>query len=127
MEVVIQTLEEILNTLRPIEVDWKDDTARKVIARLRRMPVKDVYTVIDVQNLLEEDFTEGKLICRLFLGLSKDRFEGQLVNFLGPGGTGIMRYKSDHGKFLAAAGRSRPDRCNGRRNQPGVALERPTG
>ena len=102
MEVVVQTLEEILNTLRPIEVDWKDDTARKVIARLRKLPVKDVYTVADVQNLLEEDFTEGKLICRLFLGLSKDRFDGQLANSLGPGGTGIVRYRSDRGKFLEA-------------------------
>ena len=102
MEVIAQPLEEILDTLQPIEVDWKDDTARNVIARLRRLPVKDAYTAADVQSLLEEDFIEGKLICRLFLGLSKDRFEGSLANSLGPGGTGILRYRSDRGKFLAA-------------------------
>ena len=102
MEVIAQTLEEILDTLQPIEVDWKDDTARKVIDRLRRLPIQDTYTVADVQSLLEEDFTEGMLICRLFLGLSKDRFEGHLANSLGPGGTGIMRYRSDRRKFLAA-------------------------
>ena len=100
MEVVVQTLEEILNTLRPIEVDWKDDTARKVIARLRRLPVKDVYTVTDVQNLLEENFKEGALICRLFLGLSKDRFENCLADSLGPGGIGVRRFESNRRKFL---------------------------
>lgn len=101
MEVIVQTIEEILNSLRPIEVGWRDDTALKVIDRLHRFPVKDNYTSLDVRVLLEEDFTQGKLICRLFLGLSKDRFEGLLANALGQGGTGVTRYQADPERFLA--------------------------
>ena len=102
MEVVFQTLEEILDSLQPIEVDWKDETARNVIERLKEFPVKDHYTSDDIVGLLSQDFKEGKLIFRLFLGLSKDRFEGLLANALGEGGTGVKRYQADPEEFLAA-------------------------
>ena len=102
MEVLSQTLEEILDSLRPIEVDWKDETARSVIERLQVFPVKDQYTRGDIAGLLSQNFDEGKLICRLFLGLSKDLFEGLLADSLGRGGTGIKRFETDTDNFLDA-------------------------
>ena len=102
MEVVVQTLEEILDSLQPIEVDWKDETARNVIERLKEFPVKDHYTSDDIVGLLSQDFKEGKLIFRLFLGLSKDRFESFLANALGKGGTGVKRYQANPEEFLNA-------------------------
>ena len=102
MEVVAQTLDEILDNLISIEVDWKDETARNVIERLKAFPVKDHYTNADIAGLLTQNFEEGKLICRLLLGLSKDRFEGLLANALGKGGTGVKRYKADPDRFLEA-------------------------
>ena len=100
MEVTAQTLDEILDSLSPIDVDWKDETARNVIERLQTFPVKGQYTTVDIAGLLTENFEEGKLICRLFLGLSKDGFEGLLANSMGKGGTGVKRYRTDPEKFL---------------------------
>ena len=102
MEFIAQTLDEILDNLISIEVDWKDETARNVIDRLKAFSAKDHYTSADVGDLLTQNFEEGKLICRLFLGLSKDRFEGLLANALGKGGTGVKRYQADPDEFLEA-------------------------
>ena len=102
MEVIAQTLDEILDSLNPIDVDWKDETARNVTDRLKAIPVKGHYTRADIANLLTPHFKEGKLICRLFLGLSKDSFDGRLVTSLGKGGTGVKRYQADPEQFLAA-------------------------
>ena len=99
MEVVVQTLEEILDSLQPIEVDWKDETARNVIERLKEFPVKDHYTSDDIVGLLSQDFKEGKLIFRLFLGLSKDRFEGLLANALGRVEPGLSATKQTQKNF----------------------------
>ncbi len=68
MEFIAQTLDEILEHLSALEVDWKDDVARNVIERLRRFPVKEQYTTADVKALLDADFREGKLICGLARG-----------------------------------------------------------
>ena len=102
MEIVSQTLKEILDNLRPIKVDWRDETARNVIERLQAFPVKGQYTDADISDLLNRNFEEGKLICRLFLGLSKDEFEGLLEDALGKGGTGNKRYQGNPEGYLAA-------------------------
>ena len=102
MEIVSQTLEEILDNLRPIEVDWRDPTARSIIEQLRSFPVKDQYADVDIAALLDRNFEEGKLICRLFLGRSKDEFESLLIEALGKGGTGFRRYQAEPEVYLAA-------------------------
>lgn len=102
MELIAQTLDEILDHLISIEVDWKDETARNVIERLKAFSAKDHYTSADIAGLLTQNFEEGKLICRLFLGLSKDRFEGLLAKSLGKVGTGVKRYQADPDRFLEA-------------------------
>jgi hypothetical protein len=100
MKLVVQTLEEILDSLSPLEVDWKDQTATHVIDQLRAMPVKAAYTVDDVKALLDEDFDEGILICRLFMALSKDSFTALLHSARGDAGIGVKAYKANRDKFL---------------------------
>ncbi|HWL82735.1 MAG TPA: DpnII family type II restriction endonuclease [Roseomonas sp.] len=112
MRVVTQTLDELLGSLRPLTVDWADDVAHRVIDRMKALPVKDTYTDEDVAAILEggkplnkltsADFDDGLLIVRLFLGLSKDQFTGVLTDALGPGGSGLKRYKADPGYYRAA-------------------------
>jgi len=65
MEVIAQKLDDIVDSLRPLTVEWKDDTARRVIDRLTAMPVKKAYSTDDVKALLDENFDDGILICRL--------------------------------------------------------------
>jgi hypothetical protein len=100
MEVVVQRLEDISASLRPLAVDWKDDTARRVIDILRDLPVKDLYTVRDVADLLDNNFDEGILICRLFLGLSKDQFVSLIKGVLGNAGIGVKSYRLNPEMFL---------------------------
>ncbi len=100
MQIVVQTLEDILGSLRNLEVDWRDYTAIQVIAQLRRIPVKTTYSVADVQALLERDFDEGVLICRLFLGLSKDQFTARLHAARCDAGIGVKAYRVDRAGFL---------------------------
>jgi len=88
MEIVAQSLDDILSTLRPLTVEWQDDVSRRVIAQIEALPVKDSYTVADVRKLLDTRFDDGLLICRLFLGQSKDQFTSQLSAALKEG-TGI--------------------------------------
>ena len=102
MEIVSQSLEEILDSLRLIEVDWRDDTSRNVVEALQAFPVKDQYTDADISDVLNRNFEEGKLICRLFLGLSKDLFESLLEDALGKGGTGERRYQANPEGYLTA-------------------------
>ena len=102
MEIVSQSLEEILDSLRPIEVDWRDETSRHVVEALQAFPVKDQYTDADISDVLDRNFEEGKLICRLFLGLSKDLFESLLADALGKGGTRNRRYQANREEYLAA-------------------------
>lgn len=40
MEVIAQKLDDIVDSLRPLTVEWKDDTARRIIDRLKALPAK---------------------------------------------------------------------------------------
>lgn len=108
MEVVSQSLADILDSLRALTVDWQDEVALRVIERIRALPVKVAYTENDVRALLEGGgFDDGMLIARLFLGLSKDNFTAALMGALGaPGegqqGHGVLRYRKDPVAYLSA-------------------------
>ncbi len=96
-----QSLEEIIENLGVLDVDWMDETAASVIAKLAALPIKDVYTVDDVRTLIETDFVEGLLCCRLFLGLSKDQMESRLKSEFAGGSAGSKRYKANPDNYLA--------------------------
>jgi DpnII restriction endonuclease len=102
MQAVSQTLDDILATLRPLAVDWRDPVALRVIDKLKSLPIKAAYAETDVAALLDAEFEDGLLICRLFLGLSKDQFTGILAEALGDGGAGVTRYRKDRTAFLNA-------------------------
>ncbi len=95
MEVIVQRLDDILNSLRPLTVEWKDDTARRVIDQPQTLPVKKSYTIDDVKALLNRDFEDGILICRLFLGVSKDQFVSILRGIREEAGIGVKAYRSN--------------------------------
>lgn len=102
MQFVKQTIEQILGAVRPLEVDWKDDTAKRVIARIKALPRKETYEEADVRSLFSGEFDDGLLICRLFLGMSKDTFTGVLMDRLGAGGIRVKRYTKDQAGYVAA-------------------------
>jgi hypothetical protein len=102
MKVVAQKLDDILAALRPLRVEWQDDTARRVIIRLGKMPRKKLYDSADIEALLDKHFDDGLLISRLFLALSKDEFSAALKGALGGGPTGITRYRADKSQFIEA-------------------------
>ena len=78
----------------------KDDTARRVIDRLKVFPLKYSYTTEDVATLLEGNFNDGILICRLFLGMSKDQFVSVLRGIRGEAGIGVKCYRADRPEFI---------------------------
>jgi hypothetical protein len=94
MKTIVQTLDEIIAQLSPLNVDWQDETAQRVIEQLNTLPIKNDYTVEDLQSLLDKHYGDALLIFRLFLALSKDQFEGLL-----PGQLGIKRYMADKAGF----------------------------
>jgi len=100
VEVIAQKLSDILNSLRPLTVDWKDETANRVIERLRSLHVKKVYAAEDLRELLDENFEDGILICRLFLELSKDQFVSVLQSIRVGSGIGVKSYKADRKAFI---------------------------
>jgi hypothetical protein len=100
MKVIAQDLDEILASLRPLTVEWKDDTARRVINQLRGFPVKTSYTADDAKTLFDANFDDGLLMCRLFLGLSKDQFEGRLREVRGEEGVGVKAFRADPDAFV---------------------------
>ena len=102
MKVVAQNLDDILGSLQPLKVEWQDDTARRVIARLEKFPRKKVYAAVDIEAMLDVDFDDGLLIARLFLALSKDDFSAALKGALAGAGSGIKRYRADKTAFLNA-------------------------
>jgi hypothetical protein len=102
MQVVAQDLETILDSLRALNVDWQDATARRVIGTLEEIPIKSSYTHAEVQAFLDTNFDDGLLICRLFLGHSKDSFMGVLRDELGNIPAGVKGYQSNKTAFLAA-------------------------
>lgn len=102
MKVVAQSLDSILEALQPLKVEWQDDVAHRVIAWLNKFPRKKLYSATDIQVILDSNFDDGLLICRLFLALSKDDFTVALKRTLGGAGSGITRYRSDKSKFVDA-------------------------
>lgn len=100
MQVVAQNIDDIVASLRPLTVEWKDDVAARVIEKLEALPVKATYSEADVVELLDAHFDDGLLICRLFLGLSADSFRGALADALGEKGSGVTRYRTDRAAFL---------------------------
>ena len=98
-----QTLGEILGALGALEVDWQDETALRVVERIQALPSKTSYDREDVAGVVDGGpFEDGMLIVRLFLGLSKDRFQGALANALKTGGAGAKRWKAEREIFLDA-------------------------
>lgn len=100
MEVIVQKLDDIIEVLQPLTVEWKDETAHRIIDKLKKFPVKEAYTVDDVQALLDKNFDDGVLICRLFLGFSKDQFVSVLRGIRGARGIGVTSYRSDKPAFI---------------------------
>jgi len=102
MKRVRQTFAEISDSLSLLEVDWMvDPVASAVIKALRELPVKAAYTSEDVIELLEQNFTVGSLVIRLFLDLSKDDYERLLSEtFSEPGGKGKNRFKIDPASYV---------------------------
>jgi hypothetical protein len=102
MEVVSQSIQDILASLRPLTVEWQDDTSRRVIAEIEAMPVKKAYAAADIQLLLDKHFDDGLLICRLFLGFSKDRFVPALRRALEAQSVGVTVYRKNKASFIDA-------------------------
>ena len=64
------------------------------------MPVKTVFSAEDVQQVLDKHFDDGLLICRLFLGLSKDQFSATLRSTLSTTSAGAMLYRKNKASFI---------------------------
>lgn len=97
-----QTLTEILSVLSPLETSWEDPISQKATEKLTAWPSKKIYSLSDVEALLEDDFKTGILCVRLFLGISDDEMTTQLTNILGPGGIGVTRFSTNRIQFLDA-------------------------
>lgn len=97
-----QTTGEILASLRPLDANWQDEVALKVIEYLHALPLQAAYSADDIAHFMDHNFADGLLICRLFLGVSKDQLASLLTKQLGPGGAGIVRYQNDRVAFIAA-------------------------
>lgn len=99
---VDQSLNDLVHTLSPLDVQWMDDVAASAIAKIESIPVKEAYDRADIAALLDDDVEEGLLCARLFLALSKDAMEAALRHELGDGGIGSKRYKVEREVFLNA-------------------------
>jgi len=100
MKIIAQKLEDILGNLSSLDVDWKDDIAVRVIEKLQALSIRPQYTAEDVRGLLDADFNDGILICRLFLGVSKDQFTSILKDARGNDDAGVKAYRADRDAFL---------------------------
>ena len=96
-----QSLDEIVDGLSPLDVDWMDSLAASAIARLTALPKKAEYNRSDIVALLDADFDEAILCARLFLMLSKDNMDAALRGEL-PAGSGVKAYRSDPDAFIDA-------------------------
>lgn len=100
MEVIAQRLDDILESLQLLKVEWQDETARRVIDEIKRFTVKKAYTPQDLEALLDKDFDDAILICRLFMGLSKDQFVSVLHGMRGDKGIGVKSYRANREEFI---------------------------
>lgn len=102
MQVIDQTIEDVVASLSPLNVEWMDEMAAGAIAKLAAIEKKKSYGRADIVALLDDDFEQGILCCRLFLALSKDTMEAELRRELESGGIGTKRYQSEPDGYLAA-------------------------
>lgn len=102
MQVTIQTIEDIVASLSPLNVEWMDAMAAGAIAKLAAIETKKSYSRADIAALLDDDFDEGILCCRLFLALSKDTMDAELRREMENGGIGIKRYQKEPDRYLSA-------------------------
>ena len=100
MEFIAQELDGIVDSLKALTVDWKDETASRVIGRLKKFPVKKAYAIADVKVLLDENFDDGILMLRLFLGFSKDQFVSVLRGIREEKGIGVKSYRANPESFV---------------------------
>ncbi|HKN71852.1 MAG TPA: hypothetical protein VJX30_12520 [Terriglobales bacterium] len=129
MQVIAQKLDDIMASLQPLTVEWQDDTARRVIQSLKRLRVKKVYTTEDVKALLDTHFDDGMLLCRLFLGLSKDQFVSVFKGIRKGAGIGVKSYHANPDAFiddLLSTGllEAMAEEANRRRHWSDVLVER---
>lgn len=96
-----QTLEEVLGSLSPLDVDWLDESAATAIAKLSDLPKKSSYTKADIAELFDAPFDVAILCVRLFLAKSKDKMDEDLRRAFGAGGAGVKRYQKDPDDYLA--------------------------
>jgi hypothetical protein len=59
MQVVEQTVEELVESLSPLSVEWMDDVAASAIAKLAAIEIKEAYGHEDIAELLDGNFDEG--------------------------------------------------------------------
>lgn len=102
MQVIEQSVEDVVASLSPLAVDWMDEMAAGAIAKLASIDKKASYARADIADLLDDDFEQGILCCRLFLALSKDTVEAELKRVLDTGGIGIKRYQANPDAYLNA-------------------------
>ena len=101
MEFIQQSIDDILSSLSSLSADWEDETSKKAIERINQIPIKAKYTKQDIIDLFSTGFTEGMIICQLFLGISKDTFHTELNLILGPG-IRVTRFNEDRAAFIQA-------------------------
>jgi len=101
MLAIDQTLEDVVDSLSPLDVDWMDDKAAAAVAKLANLPKKSRYDRTDIEALFADSFDVGILCARLFLALSKDKMDGELRSALGAG-IGSKRFNADRETYLAA-------------------------
>lgn len=107
MEFIQQTIADVMASLQPLQVEWKDETAGRVIAKFERLPRKKTYTTDDLAAFLDGNFNDGILVCRTFLGLSDDQFQALFRGIRGDRGCGVKAFLADRAAFiedLVAAG-----------------------
>ena len=85
-----------------MSAEWLDETASRIIAIINALPSKPEYGQYDLDQLLSKNFEDGKAVCRLFIGQSKDEFETLLTQRLGIGHTGVTAFRQNKSDFLLA-------------------------
>ncbi len=103
MLIIDQTLDEVLASLSPLDVEWMDEMAANTIARLTALGHQPSYGRADIEALFAGNFDEGLLCVRLFLALSSDQMRSVLASELGnSGGLGVKRFNADREAYIDA-------------------------